>query len=87
MHGAEGLIVFILFYRTIFNITGCYVAARFAPDYPMGHALAAGTIGLVICVIGAIVARDLGPLWYSWTLAVLALPSGWLGWKLFERAR
>ncbi len=79
------LIIFILFYRVIYNIFGCYITARLAPNYPMRHALILGVIGTIVSIIGAVVTADmnLGPAWYAWTLAILTLPSSWLGGKLY----
>ena len=84
MYGSELLIITILVYRNIFNVVGCYLAARLAPNHPMGHALGLGGLGFVLSIVCAIVGRDLGPAWYLWGLVVLALPSAWLGGKLFE---
>lgn len=86
MNGAELLIVTILVYRNIYNGVGCYVAARLAPNHPMGHALALGVFGFVMSLLATIATwnMNLGPAWYSMTLTVFALPSAWLGGKLFE---
>lgn len=79
-----GLILIVIGYRAIFSFIGCYLTAKFAPHSPMKHALILGLIGLVLGSIGAIVGADLGPGWYAWTLAVIALPIAWLGGKLYE---
>jgi MFS-type transporter involved in bile tolerance (Atg22 family) len=79
-----GLILIVIGYRAVFSLIGCYLTARLAPRNPMKHALMLGLIGLVLSSIGAIVAADLGPAWYGWTLAVMALPIAWLGGKLHE---
>lgn len=81
------LIIFVLFYRTAYNIIGSYVVARLAPNRPMGHALLVGALGTVISIIGAVATRNmnLGPAWYAWVLAALSLPSSWIGGKLFLR--
>lgn len=81
---STGLIIAVLVYRAFFSLIGCYIAARLAPKNPMKHALALGVLGFVISAIGAVVARDLGPEWYAWTLAVIALPIAWLGGRLYE---
>lgn len=80
-----GLILIVLGYRAVFSFIGCYLTAKLAPRHPMKHALVLGIIGLVLSSIGAIVAADLGPAWYAWTLAVIALPIAWLGGKLYEQ--
>jgi hypothetical protein len=79
-----GLIWFVIGYRAVFSFIGCYLTAKLAPHSPMKHALILGLIGLVLGSIGAIVGADLGPRWYAWTLAVIALPIAWLGGKLYE---
>lgn len=81
---SSGLILFVIFYRAIFSLAGCYLAAKLAPKNPMKHAIALGIIGLIISSIGAIVAADLGPVWYVWTLVLIALPIAWAGGKLYE---
>ena len=80
------LIIAVLFYRSIYEVIGCYTIANLAPNHPMRHALIGGAIGLMLSVAGAIATRNmnLGPAWYAWTLAALSLPSAWLGGKLYE---
>jgi len=80
-----GLILLVLGYRAVFSFIGCYLTARLAPHNPMKHALLLGLIGLALSAVGAIVAADLGPAWYAWTLAVISLPLAWLGGKLYVR--
>jgi len=80
-----GLILLVLAYRTVFSLLGGYLAAKLAPRKPMQHALILGLIGLILSTAGAFVAADLGPAWYAWTLAVLALPIAGLGGKLYEQ--
>ncbi|NUO78912.1 hypothetical protein HUU05_02465 [candidate division KSB1 bacterium] len=53
----------------------------------MKHALVLGLIGVILGSIGAIAAADLGPGWYAWTLAAIALPIAWLGGKLYEQRK
>jgi len=82
---AEWLYALAMGYRTIYNIVGSYVVARLAPNRPMGHALVAGTLGLIVSAAGAIATwnrADLGPRWYPLALVVVALPCAWLGGKL-----
>ena len=73
-------------YRTIYAIAGSYVAARFAPNRPMGHALALGVIGLVLTIAGAAATWNagpaLGPRWYPLALVALAMPGAWVGGRL-----
>lgn len=73
-----------LAYRCVYGILGSYVAARFAPDRPMWHAMALGFIGLAISALGALatIPLHLGPAWYPIALVVTVLPCSWLGGKL-----
>ncbi len=81
-----GLILFVLAYRAVFSVIGCYIAARLAPSGPMKHALALGLIGVLLSAAGAIATANmnLGPAWYAWTLVIISLPVAWLGGKLYE---
>jgi len=78
------LIVIVIIYRNVYSTAGCYLAARLAPNKPMRHAMILGFIGFVLTIVGAIVMWDVPPHWYPITLAVLALPSAWLGGRLFS---
>jgi hypothetical protein len=82
-----GLNLLALFYRLVYNVVGGYVMARFAPYAPMRHALAGGSVGFVLSLVGVITATqvDLGPLWYPIALAVTAIPCSWLGGMLYGR--
>lgn len=79
------LILIVIGYRAIFSIAGCYISAWLAPNYPMRHSLALGTLGAIFGTVGAITMGNLGPVWYGWTLVVISIPIGWLGGKLFEK--
>lgn len=80
---STGLIVGVLFYRAVYSLIGCYIAAKLAPHKPLKHALALGVLGVVVSTAGAIAAGHLGPAWYAWTLVVIALPIAWLGGRLY----
>lgn len=74
-------------YRIVYSIGGSYVTARLAPDRPMGHALAGGVLGLIVCIIGAVATWNrpaFGPHWYPIALVVTALPCAWAGAKIRE---
>jgi hypothetical protein len=79
------LILFVIFYRAVFSLMGCYLTAKLAPKNPMKHSLILGSIGTLLSLIGAIVTADmnLGPAWYAWSLVVIALPISWLAGKLY----
>lgn len=74
-------------YRSIYGAIGSYIAARLAPSQPMTHALVLGMLGLVVSIIGAVVTWNKGPAfgphWYPVALIVLAIPTAWVGGKLF----
>lgn len=78
-------------YRTVYGVLGAYVAARLAPYRPMTHALVLGGIGFFVSILGTVVTWNKGPEygqhWYPITLIVLAIPTAWLGAKLFEMGR
>ncbi|HEY4612837.1 MAG TPA: hypothetical protein VII11_07640 [Bacteroidota bacterium] len=84
-----GLILVVLGYRAVWSLLGCYLTARLAPNRPLRHALVLGAIGFILSVAGAIATADmnLGPAWYAWALAVIALPVAWLGGTFYERQR
>jgi hypothetical protein len=52
------------------------------------HALVLGALGLVVCIVGAVVTWNKGPAfgphWYPVALIVLAMPQCWVGGKLYE---
>jgi hypothetical protein len=81
------MIVTATLYRTIYTVIGGYLTAALAPDPPMRYVMILGVIGLALGTIAAIVTipMKLGPAWYPVALAVLALPSVWLGGKLRTR--
>jgi hypothetical protein len=83
---SDPLFVLAASYRVVFNIGGCYLAAKLAPDFPMRHALAIGVIGLFLSTAGAIAMWDKGPAWYSILNIAIALPCAWAGGKLYLRA-
>jgi hypothetical protein len=78
------LLVLATAYRTAYSVAGSYLAARLAPDRPMGHALALGVVGLVVSCAGAVAMRGVGPTWYPIVLIVLAMPCSWLGGALYR---
>lgn len=73
------MILFVLGYRAVFSVIGCYITARLAPAHPMRHALVVGAIGIVLGTIGALTVTGVGPAWYGWTLVAITLPCAWLG--------
>jgi len=85
---SDALFLMATAYRLLYCIAGSYIAARLAPDRPMGHAMALGVLGLVLSILGAAATWNheppLGPHWYSVALVVTALPCAWAGGKLWD---
>lgn len=79
-----GLLLLASFYRAVFSVIGCFIAALLAPKHPMRHALILGGIGALISIGGAVALWDYGPAWYPLSLIALSLPYAWLGGKLYE---
>jgi hypothetical protein len=82
-----GVWIFVTAYRAAYSIAGCYLAARLAPDHPMGHALVLGVIGLLLASLGAYAMWSVGTHWYPIALIVSALPCAWIGGWLYTRGR
>ena len=79
-----------LSYRCVYGALGSYIAGRLAPRRPMKHAMILAGIGFVLSIlgtIGSVVMKVQGPLWYPISIAVTALPFGWLGGWLASRKR
>ena len=85
LYVSTGLILFVILYRAVFSLIGCYITARLAPKDPMKHSLILGGIGTLLSAAGAIITADmnLGPAWYAWSLVVVAMPVAWLGGRLY----
>ncbi len=79
------MLVLALTYRTIYAILGGYIAARLAPNSPMKHTMILACIGLVFAIAGIFLnaSKELGPAWYPILLAILTIPSVWLGGKIY----
>jgi uncharacterized membrane protein HdeD (DUF308 family) len=88
---ADGPLLFATIYRTIYSIAGSYVTARLAPKRPMTHAMILGALGLLVTTAGAIATWNAGPAfepkWYPLALIALALPSAWIGGKIYTKHR
>jgi hypothetical protein len=85
LYVSTSVILFVILYRAVFSVIGCYLTAKLAPKNPMKHALILGGIGTLLSAAGAVVTADmnLGPAWYAWSLVVIAIPIAWLGGKLY----
>jgi drug/metabolite transporter (DMT)-like permease len=86
---SDSLFALATAYRAVYNVVGCYLTARLAPNRPMRHALLLGWVGTLVALLGAVATWNhqppLGPHWYSLVLVVIALPCAWLGGKLYEQ--
>ena len=84
-----GLCLLALSYRIVYTVLGSYIAARYSPHAPMGHALILGVVGTVVGTAGAIatIPMHLGPAWYPIAIAATALPCAWAGGVLCARGR
>jgi hypothetical protein len=80
----NSLLVLATTYRSIYGVIGAYVIARLAPNRPMGHALVAGALCMVVSTLGAAAAWNstVGQHWYPVALALTTLPTAWIGGKL-----
>jgi hypothetical protein len=72
-------------YRSIYGIFASYVIARLAPNHPMAHSLVTAGLGMVVSSLGAITtwSTTVGQHWYTVTLPLTALPTAWIGAKLW----
>lgn len=87
---SDGLFVLAMAYRFIFQTLGGYLTARLAPVKPMKHVWILAGIGQVMSLLGILAWKSMGdaagPLWYPLALVVTAIPSVWLGGRLFQRS-
>jgi hypothetical protein len=68
-----------LLYRTVFTILAGYLTAYLAPQNAMKHVWILAFLGLLGGLMGVYIGWDLAAKWYCIALAVLAIPSVWLG--------
>ena len=84
---SDPLLLLATVYRTLYGILGSYLCARLAPILPMRHSIILGWLGLAASLAGAIATWNAGPAfaphWYPITLVLLALPTAWLGARIF----
>ena len=81
------LIIFVIFYRSLFATIGSFLTAKLAPEKPMRHSMIGGAIGFIISIIGAIAMWDKPPHWYAISLIITTIPCAWLGGQLFLNKR
>jgi hypothetical protein len=79
------MLAFALLYRTIYTVLGGYVTAWLAPQNPMKHVWILAIFGQIGGIMGVVAGWNLSAHWYPIALAVLAIPSVWLGGWLRTR--
>ena len=77
------IVLLVIVYRFIFNATGCYLTAKLAPSNPMKHVMVIGVIGTILAILGSIAMWDKAVAWYNISILLIALPSAWLGGKIY----
>ena len=88
---SDSLFVLAFAYRIVYGIVGGYITGRLAPDKPVKHAIVLGAIGFVLSLAGAAATwnrgPEFGPKWYPLALILIAIPTAWLGGKLWSRPK
>jgi hypothetical protein len=78
----DTLLAIALTYRTLYGVVAAYLTARLAPQRPMLHACALGSIGVLLAIVGVVFAASAATAWYALALVVVALPAAWVGGRL-----
>lgn len=78
-----GLICMVIIYRFTYNVAGCYLTAKLAPNKPMKHVIIIGVIGTFLSLLGSFAMWDKALPFYNIAIILISLPSAWLGGKLF----
>jgi hypothetical protein len=79
------MLALALAYRTAYTVLGGYVTARLAPQNPMKHVWVLAVLGQIGGIAGVVGGWNLSAHWYPIAIAVLAIPSVWLGGWLQAR--
>ena len=77
------VILIVIVYRFIFNLIGCYLTAKLAPNKPMKHVIIIGIIGTVLGLLGSFAMWDKAIPLYNIAIILISLPSAWLGGQLY----
>jgi hypothetical protein len=87
----DSMLAVAAIYRIVFSVLSSYLIAALAGRRPMLYAMVAGTLGFLVSIAGAVSTwnqvEKFGPRWYSLSLVVTALPTAWLGAKLYLSRR
>lgn len=79
------MLALALLYRTIYTVAGGYVTAMLAPQNPMKHVWVLAILGQIGGIAGVVAGWNLSAHWYPIAIAVLAIPSVWIGGWLRTR--
>ena len=82
---AQWMLALALVYRSLYTAGGGFIAAKLAPDRPLGHAITLGTIGCVVALLASLANWDKtipSTAWYPILLVIMSLPSAWLGGEI-----
>lgn len=74
--------ILVVFLRMVYDITGAYLAAKLAPNYPIRHAMIIGIIGVAVNTSGAVMTWNNAPHWMALILVALPIPCAWIGASL-----
>jgi hypothetical protein len=77
------VILIVIVYRFTFNVIGCYLTAKLAPNNPMKHVVIIGIIGTILSTLGSFAMWDKAIPLYNIVIILISLPSAWLGGQLF----
>lgn len=80
---SPSITLMVIVYRFIYNIFGCYITAKLAPQKPMKHCLILGSLGTIFAIAGSIAMWDKALAWYNISIILISLPSAWIGGKLY----
>lgn len=78
-----GVICIVIIYRFAYNVAGCYLTAKLAPNNPMKHCIIIGILGTIFSLLGSLAMWDKAIPFYNIAIILISLPSAWLGGKLY----
>lgn len=77
------IICVVIIYRFAFNVAGCYLTAKLAPQNPMKHCIIIGIIGTLLSILGTYAMWEKAIPFYNIAIILISLPSAWLGGILY----
>ena len=72
-------------YRVIFQVFGAWLAATIAKDKAKTAVWTIGILGSLLWLLGALLNKGMGPLWYPLLGAALSIPTVLAGLKIYQR--